>query len=65
MARVAENRGAGDGDILRDTSLDLQRLRDPVRLVDAREELGVVRNLARQLGVAAEISMASTAPNHP
>jgi AraC-like DNA-binding protein len=57
MTRFAEDRGARVADILRGTGLDRAHLSDPALQVDARQELAVVRNVARELGDTAETAL--------
>jgi AraC-like DNA-binding protein len=57
MTRFAEDRGARAADILRGTGLDRAHLSDPALQVDARQELAVVRNVARELGDTAETAL--------
>jgi AraC-like DNA-binding protein len=57
MTRFGEDRGVDVVDALRGTSLAMSQLRDPALLVDARQELAVVRNLVRELGDSAEMAI--------
>jgi AraC-like DNA-binding protein len=57
MTRFGQDRGVRVADVLRETSLEFSQLRDPGLLVDARQELAVVRNLVRELGDSAEIAI--------
>ncbi|MDT7723503.1 MAG: hypothetical protein QOI21_79 [Actinomycetota bacterium] len=57
MTRFGQDRGVRVADTLRGTSLEFSQLRDPGLLVDARQELAVVRNLVRELGDGAEVAI--------
>ena len=57
MTRFGEDRGVDVVDALRGTSLAMSQLRDPGLLVDARQELAVVRNLVRELGDSAQTAI--------
>lgn len=54
ISRFGAERGLGEDAMLRGTTLDPGRLRDPELQVDARQELAVVRNLVRAVGERAD-----------